>query len=134
MKLLLVFVIVTGFLLSSVTMRAETQTEMASAACRDYKKSDDALNKAYRRVLKTYAKDSVFIEKLKTAQNAWLQFRDAHLAALYPQGAEGSGSVFPMCRCNALRAMTDARLETLKPWVASTTEGDVCAGSARRTK
>jgi uncharacterized protein YecT (DUF1311 family) len=66
----------------SVVARAQTQAAMNQDACAQYKKADQALNATYAKVLKDYAKDPLFLTKLKQAQRAWIVFREAHLAAL----------------------------------------------------
>jgi uncharacterized protein YecT (DUF1311 family) len=65
--------------------RAQTQAAMNQDACAQYKQADQALNATYTKVLKDYAKDPLFLAKLKQAQRAWITFRDAHLAARFPQ-------------------------------------------------
>ena len=65
--------------------RAQTQAEMNQDACAQYKNADQALNATYKKVLKDYAKDPLFLAKLKQAQRAWIAFRDGHLAARFPK-------------------------------------------------
>ena len=71
-------------LYASTGTASQTQAEMNRDACEKFKKSDAKLNQAYKRILADYQKDKLFIEKMKLAQRAWLAFRDAHLAAVYP--------------------------------------------------
>jgi hypothetical protein len=97
------------------------------------------LNEAYSKTLKEYPKDQQFIAKLKTAQRAWLAFRDAELEALYPKDNKQAeyGTVYPMCHCSELQFLTEARTKELKRWIDGTIEGDVCSGSlkiAQRTQ
>jgi uncharacterized protein YecT (DUF1311 family) len=102
---------------------------------RNYKSADAELNRVYQKILRDYKADLTFIKKLKNAQRAWLVYRDAELAALYPDTAQGAyGSVNPMCRCNELQRLTEARTEELRRWITRTIEGDVCAGSVRLQK
>jgi uncharacterized protein YecT (DUF1311 family) len=98
-----------------------------------FHKADVALNETYSKILKEYAKDQQFIAKLKTAQRAWLAFRDAELEALYPRDNKQAeyGTVYPMCHCSELQFLTEARIKELKRWIDGTIEGDVCAGSLR---
>ena len=110
---------------------AQTQREMNQEACTTYKKADAEMNRTYKLILDKYKRDSIFIEKLKIAQRAWIKFRDADLGALYPEGPYAYGSVNPMCRCNALAELTTERTKSLKRWVDGFEEGDVCAGSMR---
>jgi uncharacterized protein YecT (DUF1311 family) len=61
------------------------------------------------------------------AQKAWEAYRDAQLAALYPQkDIVGFGSVYPMCFATLKKALTDGRIRDLKTFTVR--EGDVCSG------
>ncbi|UNK50812.1 DUF1311 domain-containing protein [Lysobacter sp. S4-A87] len=99
--------------------------ECANLGARD---ADAELNDVYRKILSANAGDPVFVEKMKTAQRAWLAFRDAQLAARYPH-PEDSGSVLPMCEGNELEALTRERTKQLRSWLSGVEEGDVCTGS-----
>jgi len=114
---------------------AQSQRDMNRQACDQYRKADNELNAAYNQTLKIYKDDALFIEKFKEAQRAWIVFRDAEMEALYPEKdkQETYGSVFPMCHCSELTAITLQRTKELKRWVKGTKEGDVCSGSIRIT-
>ena len=60
----------------------QTQAAMNKAACDRYTKADNQLNAIYQRVLRENRADSVFLRKMRTAQRAWIAYRDAHVAAL----------------------------------------------------
>ena len=61
-------------------------------------------------------------------QKAWEAYRDAQLAALYPQEDISSyGSVYPMCFAILKKALTEGRIRDLKALTTSG-EGDVCYG------
>jgi uncharacterized protein YecT (DUF1311 family) len=109
---------------------AQSQADMTGCAMKSLDAADKELNQVYQQVLRKYAKNTVFIAKLKTAQKAWLAFRDAELAARYPDSDKSNyGSVYPMCADNELEALTRKRIEELRGWLKGTQEGDVCAGS-----
>jgi uncharacterized protein YecT (DUF1311 family) len=109
---------------------AQSQADMTACSSQSLSAADKELNQVYQQVLSKYAKDPVFIGKLKTAQKAWLAFRDAELAARFPDNDKSNyGSVYPMCAHNELEAMTRKRTEELRAWLKGTQEGDVCAGS-----
>ncbi len=110
---------------------AQTQTEMNKEACDESTKADDELNGIYQRVLREHRADAAFSRKLRTAQRAWITYRDAHLATLYPAAdpRREYGSVYPMCRCMALSEVTKRRTKELRRWADGAAEGDVCAGS-----
>ena len=120
-------------LLASANSFAQTQAELNRDACATYKNADAEMNRTYKQVLDKYQRDTVFIEKLKAAQRAWIKFRDADLESLYPERGTHSayGSVNPMCLCVALSELTKERTKSLKRWVDGVEEGDVCAGSIR---
>ncbi len=111
----------------------QTQSEMNQEACEKYKKADAELNRIYRQVLRDYAGDKNFVQKLKLAQQAWLAFRDAHLNSIYSDpGTYGSAN--QMCRCIILTELTEDRIKSLREWADGTQEGDVCAGSRKFKK
>ena len=111
---------------------AQTQTDMNQEAHREYQQADAEMNSIYKQILAQYKGQTIFIKKLKTAQRAWLVFRDAHLESLYPEKDKRQyGSVYPMCRAIHLRDLTKKRTEELKKWVDGIEEEEVCSGSVR---
>src|SRR5437667_2041935 len=56
---------------------AQTTLEMRDCAGREYKKADEELNKVYRQLTSTLA-DEGYKGALKTAQQAWIKYRDAN--------------------------------------------------------
>ena len=104
------------------------QIEMNECACNRYKRADVELNRVYQQLLSANANDPVFIDKLKTAQRAWIAFRDAQLAAIYPDTEDPKvkyGSVFTMCYCGAQQDLTEERTKHLKRMLRSP-ESDAC--------
>ncbi|WP_110188047.1 lysozyme inhibitor LprI family protein [Pokkaliibacter plantistimulans] len=112
---------------SASCSNAETTVEMNACAAQDYSTADGELNKVYQQVLKHYADDPVFIDKLKKAQRLWLAYRDAHLASIYPEAnaSEVYGSSNPMCQSQILARMTRQRTAELQAFLERP-EGDVC--------
>ena len=109
---------------------AQSQTAYNAAACAALNKADAELNAVYSAILKKNTDDKRFIDALKTAQRAWVAFRDAEMAARYPARDKGEyGSAFDLCWCNGLAELTRQRTEQLKPWRDGIPEGDVCTGS-----
>jgi len=94
----------------------------------DRQRADAELNRIYAKVLALNAQDTVFLERFKAAQRAWLVFRDAQIAARYPS-PDDYGSVLPMCQSVEYEQLTLDRIKQLKAWVGGVEEGDVCAGS-----
>lgn len=120
-------------MLLPTSILAQTQAEIDRKACDEYRRADAELNRVYQQVLTEYKTDSLFVDKLRGAQRAWLRYRDAQLEALYParDPQRAYGSVYPMCRCQALTALTLERTEVLRRWIMGVEEGDVCSGSIR---
>lgn len=109
---------------------------MNRQACDKYKKADAKLNRTYQQILNEYKTDTLFVRKMKRAQQAWIVFRDAHIESLYPLEPNANpnqkyGSVYPMCNCIALTQITEKRTEELKQWIDGIEEGDVCSGSIK---
>ena len=110
---------------------SQNQLELTEQACAAYKKADAEMNAIYQKILNENRKDRLFVQKLRSAQRAWLMFRDAHLESIFPAADKRAayGSVQPMCHCMELEKITDERTRVLKQWVDGVEEGDVCAGS-----
>ena len=110
---------------------AQSQAAMDECASQSLAAADKELNQVYQQVLAKFASDKVFTAKLRTAQRAWIAFRDAELEARYPASNKSLqyGSVYPMCANNELEAMTRQRIEELRAWLKVAQEGDVCSGS-----
>ncbi len=97
---------------------AQTQTEMTADACAARDASDRALNAAYRDALAAAPSD-LGRRRLRDAQRAWVRFRDAETAALFPlaPGADvraAYGSIYPMRLCIEQARFTKARTAQLR--------------------
>ena len=108
---------------------AKTQADLTECAGTDYKSADTELNRTYQKLLKKAAGDSIAVEKIKASQRAWIAYRDAQIAALYPAEDKQReyGTVFPMCADLALADLTRERTKILRRML-SPTEGDACGG------
>lgn len=102
---------------------AQTQAEMNQEACARADAADAELNVAYQSAMARWADVPLRTRSLRTAQRAWLVFRDAHLDALFPfeSGDENPrvryGSIYPMLRCAFLESLTEDRTDQLRDWV-----------------
>ncbi len=121
---------------SIVPALPHSQRELNDRAFKDFQKSDLHLNQIYNQILKEHQSDKLFLEKLREAQRAWLKFRDAHIASLYPEENKplAYGSMFPMCYHLALKELTDQRIKQLQVWLDGVEEGNACAGSIKIKK
>jgi uncharacterized protein YecT (DUF1311 family) len=114
-------------------LSAQTQLEINDAAQKEYAAADAALGRVYTQILTEYRDDAVFVRKLREAERAWLRFRDAQVESLYPQADKrrAYGTVYPLCRLQALTALTIERTKQLNAWLDGVEETDPCAGSRR---
>ena len=110
---------------------AVTQADMSGCADMGYQEADAELNRVYNEIRKIYSDDKLFLDKLKSAQRAWITSRDADLALEYPHMDEEGyyGSVLPMCTLDSRASLTLERVTYLKRWLDGAEEGDVCSGS-----
>ncbi len=109
---------------------SQTQADMSEESVVSYRKVDAKLNNVYQQIINRYAKNSLFIRNLKTAQRLWVQFRDAQLAMKFPERASGYyGSVLPMCQAIYLSDLTERRVKELEAWLVTAEEGDLCNGT-----
>ena len=87
-------------LLATTAVQAEqdctapvTQTDMNICAFQDYQRADAKLNAAYKKRVASLEKAQ--LERLRTAQRAWIAFRDAQCryeAGVYEGGSMGKYS------------------------------------------
>ena len=108
---------------------AQTQADLNDEACADRDAADRALNTTYRRAV-AEADGARAKRGLRDAQRAWIGFRDAHTAALFPIPVGSTaraqyGSIYPMRLCAAQAAVTRARTEQLLTRL-DCEEGDFC--------
>ena len=135
-KVTLLFIVILPFLSSansrsSCIETAMTQSSMNLCAGIRYKEADAELNRVYKKIKGIYKDDKLFLDKLKTAQLAWIKLRDADFDLQYPHKKEPRyyGSAFPMCATGYKARLTFQRVEFLKRWLVGVEEGDVCSGS-----
>ncbi|AVR97860.1 lysozyme inhibitor LprI family protein [Pseudoduganella armeniaca] len=98
--------------------RAGIQPELEACAADDFKKADKELNATWQALLRKEAEDKVFTAKLRTAQKAWLAFRDAELEAHFACDSDNSrvcwGSMEGMSYLMRKRDLTQQRTKMLK--------------------
>jgi uncharacterized protein YecT (DUF1311 family) len=109
----------------------DTQAQMNECAARQANEADAALNAVYRELLNKLKDNKTATAKIVAAQNAWVTFRDAELAADWPVGKDENpnahyGSVHPFCFYEELASMTLERVRKLRAYLHPE-EGDVCA-------
>ena len=92
-------------------LHAQSQAAMNEEAARDFEAADARLNQTYKALLDQVDKPAQ--EKLKAAQRAWLQFRDAEAAFVADAEARG-GSMEAMSSTTTSTALTKHRTEELR--------------------
>ena len=91
--------------------KGETTFEMKRCAARKYKEADDELNKVYRDLMSKLENEG-HKTSLKTAQQAWLKYRDSHcvfVSYLY----EGC-TLYPVVLTDCRTALTSSRTKEIK--------------------
>lgn len=109
---------------------AQPQSETNQMACKEYRQANDKLNKIYQIILTNYQASPLVTTKIKAAQDAWLNYRDAQLTAIYPEEDKqlNYGSAYNMCYCLEITKITEHRAQELQEWL-NDQEGEMCAGS-----
>jgi uncharacterized protein YecT (DUF1311 family) len=96
--------------------KAKTQTEMNACASDEAARVDAELNEVYRKLLSKAASSPEAVPKIKTAEKAWIAYRDAYIDAMYPAKDKPAeyGSIHPM-EVELLRAkLTQQQVTALK--------------------
>ena len=89
----------------------ETQAGMTRCQMDKYQKADDELNKVYQQLVAKLSVEQK--QKLRTAQTAWIQYRDAHCECEASFTAEG-GSLEAHLKYACLESQTRTRIKELK--------------------
>ncbi|WP_161973727.1 lysozyme inhibitor LprI family protein [Hwanghaeella grinnelliae] len=118
--------------------KAVTQRDLTDCAARDMDAAEIQMNTLYAIVLDKFRGDPETLGKIRAAQQAWLAFREAHVAAVYPKADTPDaqyeyGSSLSMCMASVAANLTGPRIAQLRDWADGIPEGDVCAGSRGST-
>lgn len=100
----------------------ETQGEINACAGRNFDAADAELNGVYREVTHRLKDDAEGLGKLKSAERAWIAYRDAD-CAFAAMSVEG-GSIYPMILLACREAATRGRIAALKGYLQCE-EGDL---------
>lgn len=87
-----------------------TQMEMNQCAIKEYQDADGELNRVYKEVMAKLRPEMQ--AKLKTAQKAWLQYRDANCDCASFDYSQGS--IYPVMYYGCLKNMTVARTKEIQ--------------------
>jgi uncharacterized protein YecT (DUF1311 family) len=120
---------------SDCLQQAVTQYDMNICSKSEANKSDVELNRIYNKVLNLVKDDPIATQKTREAEQAWMKYRDAQLAMLYPPRPAGwYGSFQPVCDNTAYQTLTDERIKQLKEFLVTPKEGDMCARTLYRNE
>ncbi len=93
--------------------KAKAQPEMNDCANKEFEAADKEMNEVYAKLVASMKDDPDSLASFKKAQRAWVAFRDAEVAALYPGGPD-AGSLTPMCGSLEMAHLTRQRTAELK--------------------
>lgn len=89
---------------------AEAQQDMNRCAEQDFERADAVLNRDYKKLLAGL--DAPNAGLLRTAQRAWLSFRDSECK--FEAAPNTGGSIYPLVYSGCLTALTKDRTKQLK--------------------
>ncbi|WP_306790440.1 lysozyme inhibitor LprI family protein [Tolypothrix sp. FACHB-123] len=92
---------------------AQTQTEINRCAQLSYQNADKKLNQVYRQLLPTLSSSRK--QKLITAQQAWIKFRDS--SCEFERSAFQGGTIAPAIYLGCLEQTTQQRTEQLQEYL-----------------
>ncbi|MFZ1388921.1 MAG: lysozyme inhibitor LprI family protein [Thiolinea sp.] len=96
------------------------QAELNQCSYDHYQAADKQLNTTWKKLMAKFKDDKTATAKLKTAQKAWLVFRDAEIEAMFACEAQDRtcwGSMEPMLRNGELTTLTQARTARLQKYI-----------------
>ena len=120
-------------LFSATLAHGQNESKTEKQAIAEYNQSEKELNRIFNLILKTYAKDTVFIKKLKESQRLWALSRDADIELVFPYHKADPneyGSMLNACKAWELKDITDERIDYLNQWVEGI-DGSGCEGSRK---
>ena len=90
---------------------AQTTVDMGNCAGKEYKQADAELNAVYKQLMSSLS-DKEHQASLRTAQQAWLKYRDANCE--FDTFENRGGTIHPVIYTSCLAAMTRARTKELR--------------------
>lgn len=91
--------------------QGETTVDMKLCSAKKYKQADDELNSVYRRLL-SKLDDESHRTTLRTAQQAWLKYRDSNCD--FVSYLNRGGSIYAVIVTECMTSMTSSRTKELK--------------------
>jgi uncharacterized protein YecT (DUF1311 family) len=90
---------------------AQTTVEMRNCAGKEYQKVDAELNSVYKQLMSKLT-DEGHKAALRTAQQAWIKYRDANCE--FQAYLNRGGTIYPVIYTGCLSAMTMSRTKELR--------------------
>ncbi|MFT5509773.1 MAG: hypothetical protein ACI89J_002861 [Hyphomicrobiaceae bacterium] len=102
--------------------KAESQRAMNACARKNYENSDGALNVLYRQITQRLNGDNKTMQRLISAQRAWVRFRDAECK--FAKSGVSGGSIEALIFLGCANRLTRARIDDLRTYLKCQ-EGDL---------
>ena len=96
--------------------KGETTFEMKQCSAKKYKQADNELNKTYQQLMSKLSDDGHRIS-LKTAQQAWLKYRDSNCD--FESYLNRGGSIYSVIATECRTAMTISRTKEMQEQIKS---------------
>ncbi len=97
------------------------QMEMNQCALEDFERVDQKLNDVWRQLLAKEKGNPAYIKKLRSAQRAWITFRDAETEAMFACEEDNPrfcwGSMYPLLYHGVLSDLTEERTQRLQQYL-----------------
>lgn len=91
---------------------AQSQAEMNICSAKKLKAADEELNRVYNRLTSVLSEDAAQRDRLKTAETAWIKYRDDNCE--YESAVYEGGSIRPLIYNLCMERMTKARTAELR--------------------
>jgi uncharacterized protein YecT (DUF1311 family) len=102
--------------LTKCLTKANSQLAMNMCAGEELARADAALNTVYQKVLSAARDEPGAVEKIRSAEKAWIAYRDSYLEATYPADDKqlNYGSIYPMEAALLQAELTQQQVSALK--------------------
>jgi uncharacterized protein YecT (DUF1311 family) len=101
----------------------QDQQSMNFCAEKDYQAADKKLNAVYKNIVTALGDDS-YVIKLKTAERAWMTFRDAQCT--FETAENEGGSIHPMVYSGCEARLTNERTKELQSYLTCLKDAAKC--------
>lgn len=111
--------------------KAQRQIDLDDCALEELQNAEAFMAQTLKAIKQQHAEDTIFLQALDKAQQAWLTYRDAEIIARFPHkdSRRYYGSILGMCWNKVLAKLTEARTVHLRQWLKGVAPGEVCGGS-----